>query len=110
MTLAARLCLFFSGLAAWLPEDWAKFLGLRRAESLDRLGSDIRGLACAWTGTWGQVEIQLKRNGRGGPNRWDPILGVFGAPPILEPILVGHWIFTGGVRDFDPWPNHEIQT
>ena len=29
-------------------------------------------------------------------NQWDPILGVFGAPPILEPILVGIGMFTGG--------------
>ena len=27
---------------------------------------------------------------------WDPILGVFGAPPILEPVLVGMGIFAGG--------------
>ena len=35
-----------------------------------------------------------------------PFWGVFGAPPILEPILVGiesdvHW---GYDSDFDPWP------
>ena len=28
-----------------------------------------------------------------------------GAPPILEPILVGIGMFTGGVRGFDPWPH-----
>ena len=28
-----------------------------------------------------------------------------GAPPILEPILVGIGMFTGGPNlDFDPWP------
>ena len=38
---------------------------------------------------------------------WDPIFwGVFGAPPVLEPILVGiepdvHW---GSDLDLDPWP------
>ena len=32
------------------------------------------------------------------------ILGVFGAPPILEPMLVGIGMFTGG-RGFDPQPN-----
>ena len=30
-----------------------------------------------------------------GQPQWDPILGVFGAPPMLEPILVGIW---GGFR------------
>ena len=34
---------------------------------------------------------------------WDPSL--VGAPPILEPILVGMGMFTGGYDlDFDPWP------
>ena len=28
-----------------------------------------------------------------------------GAPPILEPILVGIGMFTGGDRAFDPWPH-----
>ena len=27
-----------------------------------------------------------------------------GAPLMLEPILVGIGMFTGGNRDFDPWP------
>ena len=31
--------------------------------------------------------------------------GVFGAPPILEPILVGLGCSLG-VRDFDPWPGN----
>ena len=36
---------------------------------------------------------------------WVETNGTFGvgAPPILEPMLVGVGMFTG-VRDFDPWP------
>ena len=29
-------------------------------------------------------------------NQWDPILGSVNSPPILEPILVGIGMFTGG--------------
>ena len=42
-----------------------------------------------------------------GQNQWDPILGV-GAPPILEPILVGIGMLT--IRDFDPWPNVSLDS
>ena len=37
-------------------------------------------------------------------NQWDPILGWVNSPRILEPILVGIGMLTGGNRDFDPWP------
>ena len=36
-----------------------------------------------------------------GQNQWDPILGVFGAPPILEPILYD--------LAFDPWPTKRLK-
>ena len=31
-----------------------------------------------------------------------------GAPPILEPIFLGIGMFTGGERNFDPWPYGSI--
>ena len=42
-----------------------------------------------------EVPFHLASSGGSKPF-WDPISGVFGAPPMLEPILVGIGIFTGG--------------
>ena len=36
------------------------------------------------------------RYGCGSKPFWDPFWGFFGAPPVLEPILVGIGMFTGG--------------
>ena len=38
-----------------------------------------------------------------GQHRFGTIFGVFGAPPILEPILVGIGMFSGGTG-FGPMP------
>ena len=37
-----------------------------------------------------------------------PFWGTLGAPPNLEPVLVGIGMFTG-VQDFHPWPYHEAR-
>ena len=50
----------------------------------------------------GGFGVALSRNIWLWVNTNGTMLGV-GAPPILEPILVGIGMFTG-IRDFDPWP------
>ena len=66
-------------------------------------GPGAGGHAAAASG--GEMAVVVKTVlGSNGVGEFTTHFSLIYAPPILEPILVGIGMFTGGT-DFDPWPN-----